>query len=70
MGADVLPGTPFRTSRPQLIASDLEGVSAFAIARDGTFYAIVNEMPGPLPARGITVVTAWFDEIRKVHARR
>ena len=69
MAVDVVPGATFRASPPRPVASQLEGVHAFAVAPDGTFFAIVGDVPGPTPAHAITVVTNWFDEVRQVQAR-
>ena len=67
MAADVVPGKAFQTSAPRVFVPRMDGIRAFALAADGrTFYAIVSEVPGPPPKRDITVVTTWFEEIRRV----
>jgi Tol biopolymer transport system component len=67
VSVDVIPGALFRSSALRRLTKPLEGVRAFAVAPDGlTFYAIVDEFPGPAPKREITVVTGWFDEVRRL----
>jgi serine/threonine protein kinase len=67
MIADVVAGKAFTVSPPRPAALTVEGIRSFAVAPDGqTFYAIVDEYPGPPPKRHISVVTGWFEEVRSL----
>ena len=66
MAADVTAGDTFSARPPVPVVEITERVRAFAPAPDGrTFYAIVEDAGAPVK-RGITVVTGWFDEVRKL----
>ena len=71
MATDVVAGKTFQASAPRQVTARVEGIRAFTVSPDGEiFYAIVNEFAGPPPKRDITVVTGWFDEVRRLISTR
>ena len=65
LAADVEPGQTFRASAPKVFVEDVAGIRSFVVAPDDAFYAIIPEAVVSTK-RDITVVTGWFDEVRRV----